>query len=84
VSYLTLVENFSPVLQSGIADYMQNDKNQNNIVQESEKQKDIIQIKRVIRSFYDSGYETEEIKATILDMKNFAYLKQEIIEILEG
>jgi len=81
-AYLALVENYSPVLQSGVIDYMQG----SNMVQkidDLEKQQDIICLKKYIQIFGDNDFSKDEIKATLLGMKNYSYLKQEIIALLE-
>ena len=81
-AYLALVENYSPVLQSGVVDYMQG-VNKVNDIDDLEKQQDILCLKNYIETFRSSGFSKDEIKSTLLEMKNYAYLKQEIIASLE-
>lgn len=81
-AYLALVENYSPVLQSGIVEYMREQKDVDKI-DDLEKQQDILSLKTYIHSFKKSGFSGEEIKSTLLEMKNYSYLKKEIIALLE-
>lgn len=83
-SYLALVENFSPVMLSGVADAMHNLRKNNSlsIVDDIAKQKDLLHIRSLIKIFLKNGYIKEEILSTLMDMKNYTYLKDEIKQII--
>lgn len=84
-SYLSLVENFSPVMISGVADSMHNSRNSElkNKVDDVEKQNDLIHIKKLVKIFIDNRYTKTDILETLMDMKNFSYLQDEIKQIVE-
>ena len=48
-------------------------------INDLEKQQDILYLKNCIESFENSGFSKDEIKSTLLEMKNYSYLKHEII-----
>lgn len=76
-AYIALIENYSPVMQSGMIDYLQNT-NGNVAVEDSDKQRDLANIKRYIFSFRANEYSDNEILSTLAEMKNYHYLNDEI------
>lgn len=82
-SYISLIENFSPVLLTGLVHYSQ-DNGQKKIIDELEKETDILRIKELIEGFRKGGCDSDEIKQTVLEMPNYAYLKDEIIQLFES
>lgn len=80
-AYLALVENYSPVLQSGMIDYLQNSGG-SATVQNIEKQRDLLSIKKYIAVFRTHGYADEEIQSALSEMKNYGYLKEEIVSLI--
>ncbi|WP_461752514.1 hypothetical protein, partial [Methanocorpusculum sp.] len=82
-SYISLIENFSPVLLTGLVQYSQ-DNEQNKIIDEFDKDTDILRVKELIEGFRKGGCDPEEIKQTVLEMPYFAYLKDEIIQLFES
>lgn len=85
-SYLTLVESFSPVMISGVIDTMHNSKNNESqlSINNIEKEKDLLHIKNLAKVFFNNGYTWEEILTTLMGMKSFAYLHEEMRQIIEG
>jgi len=80
-AYLSLLENFAPFVQSGLVDTMQSSNSEtNNLETEVEMQ----EIKNYIELFKKSGFTSEEIRDTLLEMASYRYLKDKIIKLLEG
>lgn len=82
-AFLSLVENYAPFMQSGIADYFHSssgDLSQSDGVQ---RQRDLTEIKGYIKSFMSKGYVKDEIAPIILGMANLKYLKDDILRIFE-
>jgi len=83
-AFLSLVENFAPFMQSGVAEHLHSSVNDTpSQIDELQKQVDLSEIKGYIKSFMGKGYEKEEIKPIILGMANFKYLKEDILRIFE-
>ena len=83
-AYLSLVENFAPFMQSGVADSMQRGK----AVSEPDKsslqyQLQIRELTDMIQIFLSQGFEKEEIKSTLLGMANYRHLREDIIRLVE-
>ncbi|MPM99639.1 hypothetical protein SDC9_146831 [bioreactor metagenome] len=70
---------------SGVADSMHNSRNSElkNKVDDVEKQKDLIHIKELVKIFINNRYTKSDILETLMDMKNFSYLQDEIKQIVE-
>lgn len=83
-AFLSLVENFAPFMQSGVAEHLHSScgdsASQIDVLQQ---QMDLAEIKRYIKSFMSKGYEKDEIVPIILGMTNFKYLKTDILRIFE-
>lgn len=84
-TFLALVENFAPFLQSGVIDYLHTDGSEaQSRMDELQKQIDIEELKGYIKSFLNKGYDKDEIAPIILGMANFRYLKNDILRIFEA
>lgn len=81
-SYLALLENFAPWMQSGVMDSMQKDEvkqGQNSI----ENQLQINELKEMIQTFLSHGFTKDETQTTLLNMPNFKHLKSDILRLME-
>lgn len=82
-TYLMLIENFSPVMMSGVIDT-----NQIEITNELDKNKEIdkdrIYIKKLIDIFRKKGFEDEEIVETLSNMASYKYMKEYIKCLVKG
>lgn len=82
-AFLSLVENYAPFMQSGVADYLNSSSgvlSQSDAVQ---RQRDLEEIRGYVKSFMSKGYEKDEIAPIILGMANFKYLNEDILRIFE-
>lgn len=82
-SYLSLIENHAPFMQSGIVDHLRGKgetSSQNDLLK---AKTDIKEIKGYIKCFLNKGYLKEEIKPVIIEMANYRYLEEEILAIFK-
>lgn len=77
-TYLSLVENYSPAMLSGLMST--SDKN---LVNEEERQRDILHIKEKISVYRTLQFEDEEIFDSLVDSPEYAYLKDDLEKIIE-
>ncbi|MBE5960922.1 MAG: ATP-binding protein [Lachnospiraceae bacterium] len=77
-TYLALVENYSPVMLSGVID----DGKEDNVSSET-KAKDILSIKEKIMIFRQLQYEDEEIYEALAEAPEYSYLKDELKAIIK-
>ncbi|WP_095642000.1 ATP-binding protein [Methanocorpusculum parvum] len=82
-SYISLIENFSPVLLTGLVHYSQ-DNEQKKIIDALEKETDLLRVKELIEGFRKGGCDPDEIQQTVLEMPYYAYLKDEILQLFES
>lgn len=82
-AFLSLVENYAPFMQSGIAEHLHSANGESSQADEMQRQRDFAEIKGYIKSFISMGYEKDEIAPIILGMANFKYLKEDILRIFE-
>lgn len=80
-AYLALVEAYAPFVQSGLTSYLDSSNSGN--IDETEKNTDITEAKRYIRTFLHNGFEKEEVKNIILGMSNYKYIEEEIKKVFE-
>lgn len=81
-AYLALVENYSPVMMSGITETMQSTTKKNKY-ELNEREKDILHIKKLIQVFRKNGFENEEIFETINNMSSYRYMEEGIRDLIE-
>lgn len=80
-AYLSLVENFAPFMRSGVVDTINTgDPKQD----ELQKQKDLADIKNYAEVFKEQGFSKNEVMETLVNMPMYSYLREEIINIVEG
>lgn len=83
-SFIALIENFAPFMQSGVTEYLSSKSNpKESIENKIDKEIDLREINEYINSFQKSGFSIDEIKTIILEMPNFRYLADEIKKIFE-
>lgn len=80
-TYLALVENFAPFMRNGILNTVNTGLA---IHDDSQRQKDLADIKKYISVFNKQGFSKKEIRYTVLNMAAYAYLKEDIINIVEA
>lgn len=84
-TYLSLVENLSPVMISGVTDSMHNPHHGEKKIDEIEVEKELVQARNLIKVFIQNGYSKEEVLVAFADMKTFTHLYERIkTEIMEG
>ena len=71
MSYIALVENFSPVMVMGLEHY---DGASPKTLSNPETERDIQKITEIIKGLKSGGFDPEEIKQTVLDMPKYRYL----------
>ena len=71
MSYIALVENFSPVMVMGLEHY---DGASPKTLSNPETELDIQKITEIIKGLKSGGFDPEEIKQTVLDMPKYRYL----------
>ena len=77
-TYLSLIENYSPAMLSGLM--TSNDKSD---VNDEEKQRDILHIKEKIEVYRQLQFEDDEIYDALADSPEYGYLKHELRSIIE-
>lgn len=77
-TYLSLIENYSPAMLSGLMTGSNNSE-----VSQEEKERDILHIKEKIEVYRQLQFEDEEIYDTLADSPEYAYLKDELRNIIE-
>ena len=78
-TYLALIENFAPFMRNGIL----NTVNASEAAHDEEQRKaDLTDIKKYISVFYEQGFSKQEILDTILNMKVYAYLKDDVVKLV--
>jgi hypothetical protein len=77
-TYLSLVENYSPTMLSGVL-------STDSVVEVSEedKQKEILSIKEKIQIFRVLQYDDEEIFDALCDSPEYLYIKDELRDIIK-
>ena len=78
-TYLSLVENYSPIMLSGIIE-----KDNDIVVSAEDKQKDILVIQEKIRIYRMLQYDDSEIYDTLYDSPEYLYLREDLKKIIEG
>ncbi|WHH57178.1 ATP-binding protein [Petroclostridium sp. X23] len=78
-TYLSLIENYSPSMLSGVID----NGNLRIAVDEDQEQKDILLIKEKIAILKKLHYENEEIYDVLTESPEYAYLKEKLMGIVE-
>jgi hypothetical protein len=81
-SYLSLIENYAPFMQSGVVEQMMGKSDQISL-DTLEAKKDLQEIKGYVRCFFNKGYKKEEIEPIIVGMANYRYLKDEIMKMFK-
>lgn len=74
-AYISLIENLSPIMMSGVADTMNSKKKK---IDDIELTKEKIHIKKLIDIFRKKGFENEEIIETLSNMASYKGMSQEI------
>ena len=77
-AYLSLIENYSPAMMSGLI-YS----GKEGVVDDEERKRDILHIREKIEIYRQLQFEDEEIYDTLVESPEYAYLKDEIKQILE-
>ena len=77
-AYLSLIENYSPAMLSGLMTGSGNSE-----VSQEEKQRDILHIKERIEVYRQLQFEDDEIFETLADSPEYGYLKDELRKIIE-
>lgn len=77
-TYLSLVENYSPTMLSGVLDSSTSVE-----VSEEEKQKEILSIKEIIRIYRALQYNDEEIYEALYDSPEYLYIREDLKSIIE-
>lgn len=77
-TYLSLIENYSPTMLSGVID----GNNSSLVIANEVKQKDLLVVKETIQVLKQLQYEKEEIFESLAESPEYAYLKDEIMNIL--
>lgn len=80
-AYLSLVENFSPVMMSGVTEYISN---KNIDTEKLEVEKDLIHIQRLIEIFRANEFSDDEIFDTISTMSSYRHLDEDIKFLIKG
>lgn len=80
-SYLALLEGYAPYVQSGLVDYLNNNKNVS--TDNGAKDTDIKEAKGYIKKYFEYGFSKEEVESIILGMPNYKYLEKELKTIFE-
>lgn len=80
-SYITLVENLSPIMMSGVTDTMQN---KDVIMDTTELIKEEIHIKKLIDVFRIKGFQNEEIIDTLINMASYRDMSEIIKKMVLG
>ncbi len=78
MAYISLIENLSPIMMSGVADTMQGKVNK---VDELELEKEKIHIRKLIDIFTKRGFEKGEIIDTLCNMASYRDMKH-LIQVL--
>lgn len=78
-TYLSLVENYSPAMLSGLIESENSQKN----VEEIQEQKDIISIIEKVRVLKRAHCDNEEIYEVLAETPEYSYLKGKLKEIIE-
>lgn len=78
-TYLSLIENYSPAMLSGVVD----SRNGNNSVDDEVKNKDLLAVKERIKILLQLQYEKEEIFEVLSESPEYAYLKEEIRKLID-
>ena len=79
-TYLTLIENFVPFMHNGLINTVNTGTAKPGEVQRVQH---IAEIKSCITVFMNQGFSKKEIQETLLKMPSYAYLKDEIMRLLE-
>lgn len=77
-TYLSLIENYSPIMLSGVID-----KENDFAVSDEDKQKDILNIRDKIRIYRMLQYDDAEIYDTLHDSPEYLYLREDLTKIIE-
>lgn len=76
-----MVENFAPFMRSGVVDTINTgDPKQD----ELQKQKDLADIKNYAETFKEQEFSNNEVMETLANMPMYSYLREEILNIVEG
>lgn len=77
-TYLSLVESYSPIMLSGVME-----KEDDNVVSDEDKQRDILNIQEKIRIYRMLQYDDTEIYDTLYDSPEYLYLRRDLKKIIE-
>ena len=77
-AYLSLIESYSPVMLSGVMD-----KENDFVVSDEDKQKEILNIQEKIRIYRMLQYDDMEIYDTLYDSYEYLYLREDLKKIIE-
>lgn len=80
-AYISLVENLSPIMMSGLTETMQSKEDK---IDDMELIKEKIHIKRLIDIFRKKGFEKEEIIETLCNMASYKGMNQIIKDLVMG
>ena len=85
-SYLALVENFAPFMQSGVTDFLHKEKVDAEPLEKKslEYQLQIKELTDMMSVFLSHGFTKEETQSTLLNMPNYRHFREEIISLVEG
>lgn len=82
-AYLSLVESYAPVMQSGLTTYLSDQIKVDIAENDQGKLADIKEAKEYIKKFFDNGFSKDEIEDVILNMPNYKYIQDELIKVFE-
>lgn len=77
-TYLSLVESYSPIMLSGVME-----KEDDNVVSDEDKQRDILNIQEKIRIYRMLQYDDTEIYDTLYDSPEYLYIRKDLKKIIE-
>ena len=78
-TYLSLIENYSPTMLSGVIGV----NNSADKVNDENKEKDLLSVREKIEILKQLQYEKEEISEVLMEAPEYAYLRNEIKDILD-
>lgn len=83
-TYLSLIENFAPFIQSGLVNTMKSVNKRSGTYKDSLEYKIALsEVREIVASFKANGFADEEIKLTLYAMPDYSHLREEINSILE-
>jgi hypothetical protein len=77
-TYLSLIENYSPTMLSGVLE-----KETDLVISDEDKQKDVLNIQEKIRIYRRFQFDDAEIYDTLYDSPEYLYLREELKKIIE-